>query len=314
MSTPLLQTLPPPHLDAHQRGYATDRLLPPPRTGSGLSNGYHHNIPTRPNSNLSNRQLPPPRPESGMSQGEYLRIHNQSRSGAEYNQNSGLPPANTHENLSRTNSTSSQHNRYLPPPLALTSRVPAPPADLMPPAPLDGQASSSDAGSRPRRRSQKGPVDWVAFYGGKVPAEIIEIHDDDSPAPPTTVQRLPPATTSSSAAQHVDKRRRINRVSNELPAYSTTNTPYSYSHAANSADSIQTTAATSTSSSSRIEAAQTGQKRKRVGGRINDADRQHEYSDGLGARGYLAEYGEYVPPPKQHRKQKEVAVPVVTEV
>ena len=34
----------------------------------------------------------------------------------------------------------------------------------------------------------------------------------------------------------------------------------------------------------------------------------------LGPRGYLAEYGEYVPPPKQHKKQRDVAVPVLTDV
>ena len=48
------------------------------------------------------------------------------------------------------------------------------------------RAESSEHGSRRSRRD----VDWVEYFGGKPPAEIITIHDDDSPAPPTTTQRL----------------------------------------------------------------------------------------------------------------------------
>lgn len=324
MSTPqtLLQSLPPhQHLD-HQRYLPSpqERLLPPPRPSSNLSNGYYHNIPTRPSSNLSNRQLPPPRPESGMSNGGYVQqAHSQPRSAAEYAYNTNpTAPSHPQEEIARTNSTSSQQNRYLPPPSALTSRAAPPPppvADYMPAEQHDGRQSAGSAHT-PRKRRQRAPVDWVAFYGGRPPAEIIEIHDDDSPAPPATIQHLPPATTGSIVSHHVDKRRRIDRRSQEAPAYSTTNTPYSYN--GNSAESILTAATSlaSTSSGSRFEnVTQTGQKRKRIAAPRAESDRATQDLPGhANARGYLAEYGEYVPPPKQARKQKEVPVPVVNEV
>jgi dual-specificity kinase len=323
MSTPqtLTQILPPhQHLD-HQRYLPApqDRLLPPPRPSSNLSNSFNHNIPSRPSSNLSNRQLPPLRPESGMSNSAYSQPHSQPRSAAEHNYHTTLPyHQHIDENLSRANSTSSLQTRYLPPPTTSASRAPEQIPKPMPPA------HSHDAKSSPhesetataRKRRPRGPVDWFAFYGGRPPAEIIEIHDDDSPAPPATVQRLPPMKTSSHNAHHVDKRRRIARGSNEAASHSTSDTTHSYSNA-NSAESYPTTAATSltsTSSSSRHATAQIGQKRKRTG-RQADADQsRQDYTDGLNAQGYLAEYGEYIPPPKQFRKQKEVYVPLVEEV
>lgn len=179
-------------------------------------------------------------------------------------------------------------------------------------------AQRADTQDRNKRRRQKSPVDWVAFFGGKPPAEIIEIHDDDSPAPSATIQRPPPpATNGSSTSQHVDKKRRVNGGSGDVATYSTTNTPYSHSNGA-STDSLQaTTAPTSlgsqASSGSRVETAQTGQKRKR-NTRTSDADRKKHESDRPEPKGYLAEYGEYVPPPKQFRKQKDVVVSVVHDV
>ena len=62
-----------------------------------------------------------------------------------------------------------------------------------------------------------------------------------------------------------------------------------------------------------MEPAQVGQKRKRTT-RTSELERKKQETERLGPRGYLAEYGEYVPPPKQHKKQRDVAVPVLTDV
>jgi len=179
------------------------------------------------------------------------------------------------------------------------------------------RAESSEHGSRRSRRD----VDWVEYFGGKPPAEIITIHDDDSPAPPTTTQKLqqpaPPATNGSyaPATQHVDKRRRVNGAAADVPAYGDSRTPYSYSNGTSTESLQNTTAPTSlgSSTSSRLEPAQVGQKRKRTT-RTSEQERKKQETERLGPRGYLAEYGEYVPPPKQHKKQRDVAVPVLHDV
>lgn len=167
-----------------------------------------------------------------------------------------------------------------------------------------------DSDERGRKRGRKSPVDWVSYFGGKPPAEIITIHDDDSPAPPAEVQKLPPPTNGSSATQHVDKKRRTNGGSGEIH-YSATNTPNSYSNGA-STESLQTTTAPTSlgsqaSTSSRLDGAQTGQKRKRTTRNV-DTERKKQETEQTGPRGYLAEYGEYIPPQKQ-KKQKDVHVP-----
>lgn len=331
MSTPqtLTQTLPPhQHLDHRQRasGYLpspADRYLPPPRPSSNLSNGYHHNIPTRPSSNLSSRQLPPPpRPASGMSNGAYSHAHSQSRAG-EYGYSNGITQQLPHDDLRRTESRSAQQlqQRQLPPPppqhhhSASTSRAPAA-VDM--PATYHNHAQHSDSAERGRKRN-KSPVDWVAFFGGKPPAEIIEIHDDDSPAPPATIQRpqQPPTANGSSSSGHVDKKRRVHGGSGEVAAYSNSNTPYTYSNGASTESLQATTAPTSlasqASTSSKYDTAQTGQKRKRTT-RGSDAALKKQESERSGPKGYLAEYGEYVPPPRQAKKQKDVVVPAIHDV
>ncbi|KAF2726078.1 serine/threonine protein kinase [Polychaeton citri CBS 116435] len=188
----------------------------------------------------------------------------------------------------------------------------------MPPHASVGQDdASSEQGSRPRKQ-----VDWIKFFGGKPPTEIIEIHDDDSPPPPQPPPHsqppLPPppphASSSSYNTQHVDKRRRVDAAS-DIPTYSTTNTPYSYSNGASTESLAATTAPTSigsqaSSSTTRLDNTQTGQKRKRPT-RNTEAERKKQEKSG--PRGYLAEYGEYIPPPKQHKKQREVIVPHVTD-
>ncbi|KAK3105478.1 serine threonine protein kinase CMGC group, partial [Teratosphaeriaceae sp. CCFEE 6253] len=172
-------------------------------------------------------------------------------------------------------------------------------------------AATAPAASADRKRRREEDVDWMRFYNGKVPKEVIVI--DDSPPPAGPAQRAQLPTASSSATQHAEKRRRVNGGT-EAPTYSATNTPYSHSNGT-STDSLQaTTAPTSlgstASSSSRLDGAQTGQKRKRTT-RTSENERKKQEIERTGPRGYLAEYGEYIPPPKQHKKQKDVQVPVL---
>lgn len=322
MSTPqtLTQALPPHHHLDHRQRYLPspqDRYLPPPRPSSNLSNGFHGNIPTRPPSNVQYHQLPPPpRTQSGMSNG-HTHGHSQARGGAEHTYSQGLPQQASQEALRRTDSRASQHQRALPPPpQAQQSRAPAIATPQMPPTHATANARSSSSAEGSRKRQDKSQVDWVAYFGGKPPTEIITIHDDDSPAPPAETQRLPPQTNGTSTSQHVDKRRRVNGGADPA-GYSTTNTPYSYN--GTSTESLQaTTASTSlgsqVSSSSRLDGAQTGQKRKRPSTRTSEQERKKQETERSGPRGYLAEYGEYMPPPKQHRKQKDVVVPAIHDV
>lgn len=334
MSTPqtLTQTLPPhQHLGQQQRYLPspTDRYLPPPRPSSNLSNGYHQNIPTRPSSNLSNRQLPPPpRPESGMSNTHYSHhAHSQSR-GAEYSTYaSGYTQhqQHPHDDGRRTESRSNYppQQRQLPPlqqqqpHTASVSRASAAGAGAELHPTHSNRSVQSDSMERGRKRRGKSPVDWVKYFGGKPPAEIIEIHDDDSPAPPATVHPInPPTGNVSSSTQHSDKRRRVGGNAGEVPTYSTTNTPYSYSNGTSTESLQATTAPTSlgstASSGSRLDATQTGQKRKRAT-RTTDAERKRQEVERAGPRGYLAEYGQYVPP-KQIKKMKDVTVPQIHDV
>lgn len=186
------------------------------------------------------------------------------------------------------------------------------------PAAQDNAYHHDDSVERGRKRRPKSPVDWVKYFGGKPPTEIIEIHDDDSPAPPATIQRLrPPTTNGTATTQHVDKKRRVNGGSGEVPTYSETNTPYSHSNGTSTESLQTTTAATSLGSQasigSRIDTTQTGQKRKRTT-RTSDAERKKQETQHAGPKGYLAEYGEYVPPPKQYKKQKDVVVPAIHDV
>ncbi|WPH03438.1 Dual specificity protein kinase lkh1 [Acrodontium crateriforme] len=324
MSTPqtLSQALHPhQHLDHRQRYLPSpqDRYLPPPRPSSNLSNGQYSAIPARPSSNLSNHQLPPPqRPQSVMSNSGYPHTHSQSRAGAEFTYGPGPTQPPPTEELRRTSSRASQHQRAAPS-SSHALRAEAPGTAHMSPGSTtsNNHVQGHEETLRPRR--EKGAVDWVAYFGGKPPAEIITIHDDDSPAPGAEIQRLPPPTaTGGSNAHHVDKRRRVNGPGNDMPTYSTTHTPYSQSNGGGSAESLHapTTAPTSLSSTAgsitRAESAQTGQKRKRTT-RNTEIERKKQEVEKAGPRGYLAEYGEYLPPPKQHRKQREVIVPVIHE-
>jgi len=328
MSTPqTLTQAPAPHysLDYRQRHLISpnQRYLPPPRPSSNASNGHYQALPARTSSNISATQqfAPPPRTQSGMSNSYSSHTHTQSRPGAEYSYTNGLAQQPPHDELGRRGSRASQTQRPYPDPTtASSSRVaPATAGAPMPQPPHydSARAESSEHGSRRSRRD----VDWVEYFGGKPPAEIITIHDDDSPAPPTTTQRLqqpaPPATNGSYAppAQHVDKRRRVNGAAAEVPAYGGSRTPYSYSNGTSTESLQNTTAPTSlgSSTSGRLEPAQVGQKRKRTT-RTSELERKKQETERLGPRGYLAEYGEYVPPPKQHKKQRDVAVPVLHDV
>ncbi|SMQ47549.1 unnamed protein product [Zymoseptoria tritici ST99CH_3D7] len=198
-----------------------------------------------------------------------------------------------------------------------SSRAPPAAVDL-PKAQYDDHKRSRSS-ERGRKRRPKSPVDWVAFFGGKPPTEIIEIHDDDSPAPPATVQRLPPPTNNDmSRTQHVGKKRRVDGGSGEAAGYSTTNTPYSYANG-QSTESLQAPTTASTSLGSQVSndyraeldtSLQTGQKRKRTT-RTSDAAQKKQEIERAGPKGYLAEYGEYLPPVKLSKKQKDVAVPAI---
>jgi len=330
MSTPqtLTQALPPhQHLDHRQRYLPSpqERYLPPPRPSSNLSSSFHNNIPARPASNLSNHPIapPPPRTQSGMSNSGYAHGHStsQSRAGADYAYANGLTRQISTEELRRTDSRASQHQRPQIPhqtPQALqASRAPIPATSQMPPYQFDGAEGSETAEQR-RRRKEKSNVDWVAYFGGKPPPEIITIHDDDSPAPPERVPLPPPATQASAGAPHVDKKRRMNHAeAGDVTLYSANNTPHTYSNGASTESLQNTTAPTSlgsqVSNDGRYDGAQTGQKRKRTT-RTSEQERKKQETERSGPRGYLAEYGEYVPPLRLPKKQKDVVVATVHDV
>lgn len=297
MSTPQTLSMHPYHqLDHHRQRLLEDRFLPPPRPSSNMSLGniIHNPLAARTQSRASNHS------------------HSQSRTGAEqHSYPNSLAQQRAYEDLNRTSSAASQHPR--PPPHPSSSH--APPEVSMPPKQATGSAQG-DSVERGRKRGRKSPVDWVDYFGGKPPAEIITIHDDDSPAPPAEVQRLPPPTNGTSATHHVDKKRRTNGGSGDAN-YSSTNTPYSHSNGA-STESLQATTANTSlgsqvSTGSKLDGPQTGQKRKRTG-KAAEPERKKQEIERAGRRGYLAEYGEYIPPPKQGRKQKEVHVPTIHDV
>lgn len=332
MSTPqTLHQAPAPHynLDYRQRHLISpnQRYLPPPRPASNVSNsGYYQNLPARPSSNLSTTQqfAAPPRTQSGMSNGYTHHPQVQARGGAqEHAYANGVSQQSSNEDLRRTGSRASQHQRAYQEPV--TSRVLPPStasAAQMPMTTQQYQQARAESAERSRRKRHQRDVDWVEYFGGKPPTEIITIHDDDSPAPtappPAAAPRpLPTTNGASSTGHHVDKRRRVNGVAAEQAHYSETRTPYSYSNG-NSTESLQaTTAPTShgsqVSSSSRLDSTQTGQKRKRTT-RTSEQERKKQEVERSGPRGYLAEYGEYIPPPKQHKKQREVHVPILHDV
>ena len=319
MSTPqtLTQALPPHQYFDHRQRYLPspqDRYLPPPRPSSNVS-GFHGSIPTRPPSNVQLHQLPPPsRTHSGMSN-RYSQ--GQARGGAEYGYTNGYTPQLSAQDPGWASAASGRYQHPLHHEEKMhESRAPAIPSRQLPPTQDTAEAPSSSA-DRKRRRGKEGP-DWEQFYSKGVPKEVILIHEGDTPPPPKATQHAPPPpTTGASTTQHVEKRRRVNGGGAEAPIYSATNTPYSHSNGT-STDSLQaTTAPTSlgsnASSSSRLEGAQAGQKRKRTT-RTSEIERKKQETERAGPRGYLAEYGEYIPPPKQYKKQKEVHVPVLTDV
>lgn len=329
MSTPqTLTQAPAPHysLDYRQRHLVSpsnQRYLPPPRPSSNLSNGHYQNLPARPPSNISASQqfAPPTRPQSGMSNGYSTQAQTQSRGGAEYSYTNGLAQQPAHEDLRRRGSRASQHQRPYPEPASASSSRAAPAtAGAQMPSASHYDNARGESHERRQRRS-KGEVDWVQYFGGKPPAEIITIHDDDSPAPPATTHKVtqPPAPVANGTyappAQHVDKRRRVNGAANDVPASGESRTPYSYSNGTSTESLQNTTAPTSlgSSTSSRLEPSKVGEKRKRTT-RGTEIERKKQETERLGPRGYLAEYGEYQPPPKQHKKLRELAVPVLHDV
>lgn len=335
MSTPqTLTQLLPPHQHMERHHYLPspqDRFLPPPRPSSNVSGGYHQQIPTRPSSNLSNRQLPPPpRPESGMSNSAYSHPHSQSQSqargGAEYAYGSSVQQGGFDDLMRRQNDAAvAYQHRTLPPPapqhIASTSRAPAGSSELAHGAHYS-ESGSAERGVK-RRQRERAPVDWHEFYGGKPPAEIITIHDDDSPVPESTTQHRPAMSHASSTSHHVDKRRRTNGGGGDVPQYSTTNTPYSYTNGGSAESLHNTTAPTSLGSQAsagaqqpqqQVSTAQTGQKRKR-NAKAPEVDRKKQETERPGVgKGYLADYGEYKTPPRQTKKQKDVVVPSIPDV
>ena len=330
MSTPqtLTQAAAPHYsLDYRQRHLVSpnnQRYLPPPRPSSNLSNGHYHNLPARPPSNISQSQqfAPPTRPQSGMSNGYSTHAQSQSRGGAEYSSyTNGLAQQPAHEELRRRGSRASQHQRPYQEPAAASSSRAAPATAGAQMTSASTYDSARGESSERRRRRSKGEVDWVQYFGGKPPAEIITIHDDDSPAPPSTTHKVaqapPPAANGTYAApsQHVDKRRRVNGAADDVPAHGDSRTPYSYSNGTSTESLQNTTAPTSlgSSTSSRLEPSKIGEKRKRTT-RGTEIERKKQETERLGPRGYLAEYGEYIPPPKQHKKLRELAVPVLHDV
>jgi dual-specificity kinase len=315
MSSTLVHPL--PRLD-HRQDFGPDgRYLPPP-----VNTNFYSNIPARPSSNLSNSHFapPPPRTQSGMSNSGYPHSqahgHSQARGGAESSYTAGLAHQSSHEAVRRTNSAASQHQRGLPPPPQEPAAPRLPQSDR-----LQNHTHSNerrdDSMERGRKRGRNSPVDWVSYFGGKPPPEIITIHDDDSPVPADNSRRPPPTANGSSTARHADKRRRTNAAGTEA-TYSNTNTPYSYSNHTSTESLQNTTAPTSlgsqASSGSRLDTTQTGQKRKRTTTRASDQNQSRQEPESRGPKGYLAEYGEYKPPPKQLKKQKEVHVPSIHEV
>ena len=309
------------HRPDHRQDFGPDgRYLPPP-----VNTNFYSNIPARPSSNLSNSHFapPPPRTQSGMSNGGYghshahSHSHSQARGGAESSYTAGLAHQNSHEAVRRTNSAASLHQRALPPPPQEPPAPRLPHSDRRPNSAYSDERQDNSM-ERGRKRGRKSPVDWVDYFGGKPPPEIITIHDDDSPVPPENSRRPPPTTNGSSSARHADKRRRTNAAGTEA-TYSNTNTPYSYSNHTSTESLQNTTAPTSlgsqASSGSRLDTTtQTGQKRKRTTTRASDQNQSRQEQESRGPKGYLAEYGEYKPPPKQLKKQKEVHVPSISEV
>ncbi|OQN96001.1 hypothetical protein B0A48_17992 [Cryoendolithus antarcticus] len=332
MSTP--QTLtqihaPGPHSSSyalagsHQYLSPSQRILPPPRPSSNLSNSYtYHNLPARPPSNLAGGQpYAAPRAPSSVHSGQ---SHARQSSGrGEYTYGNTLAQAVSSEDLRRTVSRTSQHQRHLPDPAVISRPPPQQQQPVVFEMPQDRKRElepEEHSAERGRKRRHNDDVDWVEFFGGHPPKEIITIHDDDSPAPAATSaqQPHPPATDGAAAApaQHAGKRRKVDGSTADVPTYSETRTPYSYSNG-HSTDSLQaTTAPTSlgsqVSESNRLDGAQVGQKRKRTT-RTSEQERKKQEVERAGPRGYLAEYGEYIPPPKQGRKQKEVQVPQIRD-
>lgn len=248
-----------------------------------------------------------------MSNGAYTHshAHSQARGGAEQSHSSNhLAQQNSHDDLRRTSSTVNQQQKPFPPLPQTEQNSRAQPSSKA------SEGTLEDENMRGKKRGRRSPVDWVEYFGGKPPAEIITIHDDDSPAPPSSVQKLPPPANDSSASQHVDKKRRTNGGSGGA-VYSATNTPYSLSHGTSTESLQATTAPTSlgsqASTGSRLESTQTGQKRKRTA-KAAEPEPKKQAVEHKGPRGYLAEYGEYHPPPKQHKKQKDVHVPAIHDV
>lgn len=329
MSTPqtLTQATAPHHynLDYRQRPLlnVNDRQLPPPRPSSNLSSGYYNpgNNPPRSASNLSNRQHTAqqiPRPESALSAHMPSATPSQAREGAAYGYSStGVAHRSSHEDLRRTASRTSQHAK---PALAVTTaqqQVIEAAAHPLPQTPVVANSSSNtehfDSVDRSRKRREKAPVDWVAFFNGRVPDEIITIHDDDSPAPQID-PRLPPPATGGATSHHVDKRRKTNGAQHITETRNT----YGLSNSNSTESLTATTAPTSLASSSsslqnhRLDGAQVGQKRKR-GSRAYEPDVKRIDLEKLRPRGYLADYGNYMPPTRLYKKQREVHVPSIVE-
>ncbi|QIW96158.1 hypothetical protein AMS68_001676 [Peltaster fructicola] len=308
MSTPQLAQATAPHhynLDYRQRPLlnVNDRQLPPPRPSSNLSNGYYANPSQRPSSNLSNRQYS--QQQVARSETSYAQPQSQAREGATYTSYNDTHQSHaSYDDVKRTASRASQHQRE--PPMSVSTQAPRGAAAAVPQTPVTAMSKDRSEGENSRKRRAKEPVDWVAYFNGKVPQEIITIHDDDSPAP-----QLPPPTSGTATAQHVDKRR---KTDNDAAHTETTRRPYSYSNTTSSDSLNTTTAATSlasASSSSRLDATQVGQKRKRTS---RAYDQETKVADQkLRPRGYLADYGNYMPPVKAYKKQRDVNVPAITE-
>lgn len=186
------------------------------------------------------------------------------------------------------------------------------------------QQTATPVMSRKRPSNAKQP-DWHAFYKNGVPKEIIVI-DDDSPEPLNGKQ----AGAETRPAYYVEtdgpanKKRRTNQQYQaaslrDKPSYSNTNTPR-YENSGSGTIStdrttdVHTTAPTSLGSNDSgrgyVEAAQPGQKRKRVTRQQTGSDQQKKRRDEIAAE---IKHDPYVPPNKVYRQKDDVQVRMVTD-
>lgn len=184
-------------------------------------------------------------------------------------------------------------------------------------------------------RSHERKTNWAEFYKHGLPKEVIVIDDDDSPPPPRPAQQRPSNGTrtvaTNGSTRHADKRRKTaasaayDPVYQQPPSYSTTQTPYNDISPSNytmstdrTASAHNTTAATSLGSQisnsayiQPVEDGTVGQKRKRTRKAVADEAQEAKRRElELAAN----PFDDYVPPPNPPIKERDVYVPVISDV